>query len=145
MTRHKIKKHGQSSTEKKRSISKDKIQPVNLMSLSPPSPTLPQFSPPTSPSSFIETTPELRHNVLDTSHSSLSRYYLSPKPFLRPPLPPILDRLTTSVRYPDESCSSSEPLPSLASLVLPRPPLPSSVAPPFIPLRLPSKRCQGSA
>ncbi|KAK0437354.1 hypothetical protein EV421DRAFT_1028460 [Armillaria borealis] len=39
MTRHKIKKHGQSSTEKKRSISKNKIQPINLMSLSSPSPT----------------------------------------------------------------------------------------------------------
>ncbi|PBK94345.1 hypothetical protein ARMGADRAFT_1099017 [Armillaria gallica] len=134
MTRHKIRKHGQSSTEKKRSRSKDKIQPVNLMSLSSPSPTLPQFSPPASPSPSIETAPELKHDDPATSHSSLSRYYLSPKPFLRPPLPPILDRLTTS----------SKPLPSLASLDLPRPPLPSSVAPPFIPLRLPPKRCQGS-
>ncbi|KAK0184343.1 hypothetical protein F5146DRAFT_246759 [Armillaria mellea] len=136
MTRHKIRKHGQSSTDKRWSRSKHKIQPVDLTPLSPSSPALSQISQPGSPSPSIETAPEPRHDVLAASHSSLLRYYLPSKPFLHPPLPPILDRLTTSVRYPAELCSSPEALPSLASLILPRPPLPSSAAPPFIPLQL---------
>ncbi|KAK0501916.1 hypothetical protein EDD18DRAFT_677258 [Armillaria luteobubalina] len=135
MTRHKIRKHGQSSTDKRRSRIKDEIRPVDLMSPSPPSPTVPQFSPPPSPSPSIddEMAQELRHDVLATSPSSLPRYSLPPKPFLCPPLPSILDRLNTPARYPNESCSSSGSLPSLASLVLPRPPLPDSVAPPLVP------------
>ncbi|KAK0214381.1 hypothetical protein IW262DRAFT_270027 [Armillaria fumosa] len=145
MTRHKIRKHGQSSTDKKWSRSKDKIQPIDLMSLSPSSPTLPQFSPPASPSPSIETAQELRHNVLATPPSSLSRYNLPPELFSRPPLPPIFDPLDTSVRYPDESCSSSGFLPSLASLVLPRPPLQGSVAPPLIPFQLHSNALDPTA
>ncbi|KAK0476328.1 hypothetical protein IW261DRAFT_419060 [Armillaria novae-zelandiae] len=136
MTRHKIRKHGQSSTDKKWLKTKEKIRPIDLMSPSPSSPTPPPFSPPASPSPSVETAPELRHNDLATSSSSLLKYYVPPKPFLCPPLPPILDRLNTSVRRPDESCSSSVSLPSLASLVLPRPRLESSPAPPFIPFQL---------
>ncbi|KAK0200170.1 hypothetical protein DFS33DRAFT_128916 [Desarmillaria ectypa] len=149
MTRHKIKKHGQISTEKKRSRNKGKMKlknsPVVLKSDSDspslPLSALPPLSPPASPSLSVETAPEPRlfddDFCLDSylpaaSHSSLSSSGITPQPILCPRLPSIFDGQLTSVPQPDEPSSSSNSLPPLSSLGLPRPPLQSSLDSPFL-------------